>query len=169
MNRANLIAVPSASFDIPNGSKPNSLPWTTSAWVRLAMSSSGAARPPRRGSCFSRSRRATAVLYSAVMSESFVGFTYRGVALGRRVKLPQVRPSSGYVEHQAPMPVGTSIGIASEDGTLFEATVTQVVEQPGGAEGPPGMTIRPRLDGDAAKKWWQTKVDLPDVVKPEAA
>ena len=67
------------------------------------------------------------------------------------------------------MPVGTAIGIASEDGTLFEATVTEVKEQLGGNDGPPGMTVRPRLDGDAAKKWWQSKVDLPDVVKPEAA
>jgi hypothetical protein len=103
------------------------------------------------------------------MSESFVDLTYRGLALGRRAKLTQVRPSSGHLELPAPMPVGTAIGIASEDGTLFEATVTQVVEHPGSSDGPPGMTVRPRLDGDAAKKWWQSRVDLPDVVKPEAA
>lgn len=98
------------------------------------------------------------------MSESFVDLTYRGLALGRRVKLTQVRPSTGYVELAAPMPVGTPIGVTAENGTLFEATVTEVVEGTGA-----GMTVRPRLDGDAVKKWWQTKVDLPDVVKPEAA
>ncbi|MEO8548760.1 MAG: hypothetical protein ABI678_02260 [Kofleriaceae bacterium] len=103
------------------------------------------------------------------MSESFVDLTYRGLALGRRAKLTQVRPSSGYVELPAPMPVGTAIGIASEDGALFEVTVIDVKEQAGGTEGPPGMTVRPRLDGDVAKKWWQSRVDLPDVVKPEAA
>lgn len=84
------------------------------------------------------------------------------------MKLTQVRPSSGHVELAAPMPVGTPIGIASEDGALFEATVMEVREQVS-SEGPVGMTVRPRLDGEAAKKWWQSKVDLPDVVKPEAA
>jgi len=58
------------------------------------------------------------------MSESFVDLTYRGLTLGRKVKLTQVRPSSGILEHVAPMPVGTSIGIASDDGTLFDAVVS---------------------------------------------
>lgn len=98
------------------------------------------------------------------MSESFVDLTYRGLALGRRVKLTQVRPSTGYVELAAPMPVGTAIGATTEDGILVEMTVMEVVE--GTAA---GMTVRPRLDGDGVKKWWQSKVDLPDVVKPEAA
>lgn len=102
------------------------------------------------------------------MSESFVDLTYRGLVLGKRVKLTQVRPSSGYLELPAPMPVGTSIGIASEDGTTFEAFVTEAIEQISGREGVPGMTIRPRLDG-AAVAWWKAKVALPDVVKPEAA
>src|SRR3954465_394218 len=124
-------------------------------------------RTPSRKS-FRRSRRPTDVLYSAMMSESFVDLTYRGLALGRRVKLTQVRPSTGHVELAAPMPVGTSIGVASEDGALFEATVIEVKEQASG-EGPVGTTGRPRLDGDVAKTWWQSKVDLPDVVKPEAA
>ena len=101
------------------------------------------------------------------MSESFVDLTYRGLALGRKVKLTQVRPSSGYLEHVAPMPVGTSIGIASDDGTLFDAIVTDVREAAGDA--PAGMTVRPRLEVDAAKAWWKEKVDLPDVVKVEAA
>lgn len=101
------------------------------------------------------------------MSESFVDLTYRGLTLGRKVKLTQVRPSSGYLEHVAPMPVGTSIGIASDDGTLFDAVVTDVREQTGDAAS--GMTVRPRLELDAAKAWWKEKVDLPDVVKVEAA
>ncbi|MEP6864580.1 MAG: hypothetical protein ABJE66_28420 [Deltaproteobacteria bacterium] len=101
------------------------------------------------------------------MSESFVDLTYRGLALGRKVKLTQVRPSSGYLELAAPMPVGTSIGIAAEDGTLFDATVTDVREQ--ASELPIGMTVKPRFELDAAKAWWKEKVDLPDVVKVEAA
>jgi hypothetical protein len=101
------------------------------------------------------------------MSESFVDLTYRGLALGRKVKLTQVRPSSGYLELAAPMPVGTSIGIAAEDGTLFDATVMDVREQAG--ELPIGMTVKPRLEVEAAKAWWKEKVDLPDVVKVEPA
>jgi hypothetical protein len=101
------------------------------------------------------------------MSESFVDLTYRGLALGRKVKLTQVRPSSGYLELAAPMPVGTSIGIAAEDGTLFDATVMDVREQAG--ELPIGMTVKPRLEVEAAKAWWKAKVELPDVVKVEPA
>jgi hypothetical protein len=103
------------------------------------------------------------------MSESFVDLTYRGLALGRRVKLTQVRPSSGYLELAAPMPVGTTIGITSEDGTIFEATVTEVREPISGSEVVPGMTVRPRLEVDGATSWWKSKVELPDVVKPEPA
>jgi len=101
------------------------------------------------------------------MSESFVDLTYRGLTLGRKVKLTQVRPSSGILEHVAPMPVGTSIGIASDDGTLFDAVVTDVREQTGDAAA--CMTVRPRLEVEAAKAWWKEKVDLPDLVKVEAA
>jgi len=103
------------------------------------------------------------------MSESFVDLTYRGLVLGKRVKLTQVRPSTGFLELPTPMPVGTPIGIASEDGTAFDAMVTESIEQVSGRDGVPGMTVRPRLDGDAVKSWWKAKVALPDVVKPEPA
>src|SRR5450755_3602502 len=103
------------------------------------------------------------------MSESFVDLTYRGLVLGKRVKLTQVRPSTGYLELPTPMPVGTSIGIASEDGAFDAlAIVTESIEQVSGRDGVPGMTVRPRLDGDAVA-WWKSRVALPDVVKPEPA
>src|SRR5450755_4900087 len=104
------------------------------------------------------------------MSESFVDLTYRGLVLGKRVKLTQVRPSTGYLELPTPMPVGTSIGIASEDGAFDAlAIVTESIEQVSGRDGVSGMTVRPRLDGDAMKSWWKAKVALPDVVKVEPA
>jgi hypothetical protein len=103
------------------------------------------------------------------MSESFVDLTYRGLALGRRVKLTQVRPSTGYVELAAPMPVGTAIGIATDEGVMLEATVAEVHEQVGGSERTPGMVVRPKLDADAQKSWWKERVALPDVVKSEPA
>ena len=104
------------------------------------------------------------------MSESFVDLTYRGLALGRRVKLTQVRPSSGYDELPTPMPVGTSIGIATDDGLVTSAIVTEIHEQVGGAEHVPGMLVKPALDGDAARAWWSARVTLPELApEPPAA
>jgi hypothetical protein len=94
--------------------------------------------------------------------ESFVDLTYRGVSLGRRIKLSQVRPTSGYLEIPAPMPVGTQIAIATDDGVTFDATVTWVYEQVAGADRVPGMIVTPRLAADHAAAWWTSRVALPD-------
>lgn len=100
------------------------------------------------------------------MSESFVDLSYRGLALGKRIKLTQVRPTSGYVEMPAPMPVGTAIGIATDDGLAFEALVAEIHEQVGGSDRPPGMTVRPKLDADAQQSWWKERVSLPELAPP---
>jgi len=92
------------------------------------------------------------------MSESFVDLTYRGLSLGRRVKLSDVRPSSGYVETPAPMPVGTQISILTDDTVALEAVVVEIHEQVTGSERIPGMLVRPRLEGDAARDWWAKRV-----------
>ncbi len=102
------------------------------------------------------------------MIESFVDLTYRGLSLGRRVKLADVRPTTGYVEAPAPMPVGTQIAIITDDTVAFDAVVVAVREQTAGSDKPAGMTLKPRLDGDAAKAWWQQRVTLPEVDKPPA-
>jgi hypothetical protein len=97
------------------------------------------------------------------MSESFVDLTYRGLVLGRRVKLTQVRPTTGYLEMPAPMPVGTAVGIATDDGVLASAIVTEIHEQVGGSEHVPGMLVKPALDSDAIRSWWSTRVALPEL------
>jgi hypothetical protein len=102
------------------------------------------------------------------MSESFVDLTYRGLSLGRRVKLSNVRPTTGYVEMPAPMPVGTQIAILTDDTVALEAVVVEIHEQVAGSEHAPGMVLRPRLDGDAAKQWWQKRVTLPDAERKSA-
>lgn len=102
------------------------------------------------------------------MIESFVDLTYRGLSLGRRVKLTQVRPSTGYLETPAPMPVGTSILIATDEGVLVEATVTSIHEQVGGSDKPPGMTVAPKLAGEATESWWRARVAYPEEVKTAA-
>jgi hypothetical protein len=100
------------------------------------------------------------------MSESFVDLSYRGLALGKRIKLTQVRPSSGYLEMPTPMPVGTAIGIATDNGLSFEALVAEIHEQVGGSDRAPGMTIRPRLEADAQQDWWKARVALPELEPP---
>ena len=99
------------------------------------------------------------------MIESFVDLTYRGLSLGRRVKLSQVRPSTGYLETPAPMPVGTPILIATDEGVTLEATVTAIHEQTAGSDKAPGMTVAPKLAGEAPESWWRARVAYPDEVK----
>ncbi len=94
------------------------------------------------------------------MTECFVDLTYRGLALGKRVKLTEVTPDSGYLELPAPMPVGTSISILTDDGLAFEASVTRVHEQVAGASVAPGMKISPSLTDDAAAAWWGARVSV---------
>lgn len=96
------------------------------------------------------------------MLESLVDLTYRGISLSRRIKLTQIRPSSGYLELPAPMPVGTELAVAADDGVVFEATVSWIHEQVTGSDRPPGMTIVPRLAGESASSWWQARVALSD-------
>jgi hypothetical protein len=109
------------------------------------------------------------------MSESFVDLSYRGLALGKRIKLTQVRPTTGYLELPTPMPVGTAIGIATEDGVLLEAQVAEIREQISGSERTPGMLVKPKLDTDAARAWWTSHTELPqekqikDAPPPDAA
>jgi hypothetical protein len=96
------------------------------------------------------------------MIESFVDLTYRGLSLGRRVKLTQVRPSTGYVETPAPMPVGTAISIATDDGLVFDAMVMTIHEQVGGSDRVPGMVVAPALEDEPRQTWWKARVALPE-------
>jgi hypothetical protein len=96
------------------------------------------------------------------MSESLVDLSYRGLALGKRIKLTQVRASAGYLEVSAPMPVGATIGIATDEGVLLEATVTEVREQTTAGDRTPGMVVRPKLEAETARTWWKQRVTMAD-------
>ena len=100
------------------------------------------------------------------MIESFVDLGYRGLTLGRRVKLSQVRPSSGYLETPAPMPVGTAIVIATDEGHSINAKVLAIHEQTGGSDKAPGMTVAPELAGETIEAWWRARVSYPDEPRP---
>lgn len=106
--------------------------------------------------------------YARRVNESFVDLTYRGLSLGRRIKLTQVRPSSGYLELPSPMPVGTQVAIATDDGVRFDATVVWIHEQVAGADRTPGMVVLPELGADPAAAWWKARVALPDDESPRA-
>lgn len=109
--------------------------------------------------------------YDRDVNESFVDLTYRGLSLGRRVRLSQVRPSTGCLELPAPMPVGSRIAIAAEDGTAFDAIVTAVHEQVAGSDRTPGMIVAPALAAEPAAAWWAARVSLADddALRPRTA
>jgi hypothetical protein len=100
--------------------------------------------------------------------ESFVDLTYRGLSLGRGIKLTQVRPSSGYLELAIPMPVGTHLAIATEEGVTFDATVSWVNEQVAGTDRAPGMVVVPAIVADPASSWWKARIALPDEDQPKS-
>lgn len=93
------------------------------------------------------------------MGDAFVDLSYRGLVLGKRIKLTQVRQATGYLEMPTPMPVGTAIGLATDDGVLFEALVAEIHEQVGGSDRPPGMLVKPKLEADAQRTWWTQHVE----------
>jgi len=101
------------------------------------------------------------------MDAVFVDLTYRGLELGRRVKLHEVGPTTAYLEHGTPMPVGSQVVIATDEGLSIPVEVVRVHEQVAGAEMPPGMRVRAgALDGEAAA-WWQRLVSREDPAIPE--
>jgi hypothetical protein len=86
--------------------------------------------------------------------ETFVDVTYRGLDLGRRQRLCEVGPTTAYLEHPAPMPVGTRLELSTDVGVVLGVEVARVHEQIAGAERTPGMRVRaPRLDARAAEVW----------------
>jgi hypothetical protein len=99
--------------------------------------------------------------------EVFVDVTYRGLELGRRLKLREVGPSTAYLEHGTPMPVGAQVLLSTDEGLAIPVEVVRVHEQVAGAEMPPGMRVQAQgLEGPAAA-WWQGLVSREDPQIPE--
>lgn len=104
---------------------------------------------------------------AAMAGEVFVDVTYRGLELGRRLKLREVGPSTAYLEHGTPMPVGAQVLLATDEGLSIPVTVVRVHEQVAGAEMPPGMRVQASgLEGPAAA-WWRDLVSRDDPQIPE--
>ena len=103
------------------------------------------------------------------MTETFVDLTYRGLPLGRRIKLTRVRPTNGYLEHPTPMPVGTAISFSTDDGMTFDAVVEAIHEQVGGSAQAPGMRVKPVFATDQLKTWWTSRAEPEPEPAPVAA
>lgn len=99
--------------------------------------------------------------------EVFVDVTYRGLELGRRLKLREVGPSTAYLEHGTPMPVGSQVLLATDEGLAIPVVVVRVHEQVAGAEMPPGMRVQATGLEGAAAGWWRELVSREDPQIPE--
>jgi hypothetical protein len=97
------------------------------------------------------------------MGDRFVDVRYRGLEVGRGLKLRDVSTDGAYLEVPLPMPVGSPIEIALDDGTRVAAIVAMVHEQVGGSAAPPGMRVRPPGRSEA---WWREQPAPLPVVAP---
>lgn len=70
----------------------------------------------------------------------FVDITYRGLRVAAKAKLVEQAPMTGFVEVEAPLPVGTQVTVVDGEQSVA-ARVLAVVEQEAGAKSPPGMRI----------------------------
>jgi hypothetical protein len=105
------------------------------------------------------------------MSDAFVDVSWRGLEVGKRIKLHAVHPAElggAYLDHGTPMPVGTALMIRTDEGLEIAATVVRVHEQVGGSTEVPGMQVVPKALEGEAKAWW-SKLELPPSPAPAAA
>lgn len=71
----------------------------------------------------------------------FVEVTCRGLTVAQKARF-QPQDGGGFVEVEAPLPVGTPVGLSVEGGAAREAAVVGVVEQEASAKSAPGMRLR---------------------------
>lgn len=99
--------------------------------------------------------------------DAFVDVTYRGLAVGEKLELTELGPTTAYLEAPQPLPVGATLDVATESGLTFSVDVIRVQEQVAGAEHAPGMRVVAReLAGEVAS-WWNERAGGDDPVIPE--
>lgn len=96
------------------------------------------------------------------MSEAFVDVTWRGLEVGKRVKLHAVHASDAYLDHSSPMPVGSTLVIKTDEGLEIGVQVRRVHEQVGGSTEVPGMLVVPGAMAGEAAAWWGKRVEATD-------
>jgi hypothetical protein len=104
------------------------------------------------------------------VSETFVDVSCRGVEIGRRLHLSEIGPTGAYIEHSVPMPVGSQLQVAIDDGAVIDVVVVRVQEQVAGSDRSPGMFVRAVDLGKNAETWWRERATAGrDPVFPEPA
>jgi hypothetical protein len=99
--------------------------------------------------------------------DAFVDVAYRGLEVGRRLKLQDVGPRTAHLEHGTPMPVGCELAIRTDAGLTIRVTVIRVHEQVAGAELTPGMRVKAEDLEGATAGWWEALVSREDPEIPE--
>jgi hypothetical protein len=99
-------------------------------------------------------------------SEALVDLSYRGLVLGKRVRLLQVGPRSAYVAHEAPMPVGTELTLTVDESLAIPVQVARVREGDP-REGAAGMWLWADAAEARARAWWDEHVTADDPRIPE--
>jgi hypothetical protein len=99
-------------------------------------------------------------------SEALVDLSYRGLVLGKRVRLLQVGPRSAYVAHEAPMPVGTELTLTVDESLAIPVQVARVREGDP-REGAAGMWLWADAAEERARAWWGEHVTADDPRIPE--
>jgi len=72
---------------------------------------------------------------------AFVDVTCRGLRVAHRARFQPGPDGGGFVEHEAPLPVGTPLVILADGQAPRAACVVAVVEQESGARSAPGMRV----------------------------
>jgi hypothetical protein len=85
----------------------------------------------------------------------FVDLTCRGLRVAQKARLNLESGTVGFLEIEAPLPIGTRVQVTGEGDFHVDARVTKVVEQEAGAKSPPGM----RLD-------WTPPITVTQVTPP---
>lgn len=90
--------------------------------------------------------------------ELFVDVQYRGLELGRRVRIEDFAEPQAYLHHPLPMPVGTELLVDVGDGLEIPVRVARVNEQVSGNDKPAGMFVSPGAFDARAQRWWDERV-----------
>lgn len=101
----------------------------------------------------------------AMGAETFVDVSYRGIALATTTKLLQFGPTTAYLELASPMPVGTRLSVATDDGRKIDVEVVRTHELPDDGTAP-GVRVRAQLEGNLAA-WWHEHESGDDPVIPD--
>jgi hypothetical protein len=101
-------------------------------------------------------------------TDALVDVSYRGLVLGKRLRLLQVGPRSAYVACDVPMPVGTELVLAVDETVIIPAQVARVREADS-KDGPTGMWLWTDAAEARAQAWWDAHVSAPDPHIPEPA